>query len=167
MAMAGLLCAASSCELPIVDWTPVMIYIEATDAEGHSIISPDMPGMSLTFKGKTYTVQEPGVRTRAYAAIMSGLTAVPVSQTGDQTGDQAGGQVEYQLQFGEIDGADDMDEDITLDWPDGSKDVIHYHCSGHVEWPSPRCRPSLSQFSSRLHSSPSRLSRRSLRTIRL
>lgn len=138
MAIAWLVCMAASCELPIVDWAPVTVYIEATDAEGQSIISPEMPGMSLTFKGETYTVQDPGVRTRAYAAIMSGLIAVPVSQTEDQ----AGGQVEYQLQFGEIDGADDMDEDITLDWPDGSRDVIHYHCSGHIEWPSPRCNRS-------------------------
>ena len=42
-----------------------------------------------------------------------------------------GGVTLYRLNFGEIDGADDMDEDILLQWPDGSRDVIHYHCGNH------------------------------------
>ena len=55
---------ATACEglIPgslIVDWAPVEITIEAYDAAGNSIISPDMPGMSLTFKGTTYEVQDP------------------------------------------------------------------------------------------------------------
>ena len=41
----------------IVDWAPVNVYIEASDTDGNSIISPDMPGMTLTFKGETYTVK--------------------------------------------------------------------------------------------------------------
>ena len=42
----------------IIDWAPVDIYIDALDADGNSIISPEMPGMTLTFKGETYTVQD-------------------------------------------------------------------------------------------------------------
>ena len=45
----------------------------------------------------------------------------------------------YRLYFGEIDGADDMDEDIVLQWPDGSRDVIHYHCGNHHYGKNPSC----------------------------
>ena len=63
LALAGLV-FATSCEgiIPgglIVDWTPVEITIEAYDAAGNSIISPEMPGMTLTFKGTTYEVTDP------------------------------------------------------------------------------------------------------------
>lgn len=130
---------ATGCEMLggglIVDWTPVELFIEAVDADGKSIISPEMPGMTLTYKGETYTVQDPKMResapTRAYLAILYGLVARPVNQA-DQNS-------EYHLCFGEIDGAADMDEDILLHWPDGSEDVIHYHCSNHREWPEPKC----------------------------
>ena len=126
----------------IVDWAPVVISIEAVDAEGNSIISPDMPGMTLTFKGVTYTVKEVSIpvtipvalQTRAYNAVMAGLIAVPMYEID--------GEIVYRLEFGEIDGAADMDEDILLHWPDGSEDVIHYHCSDHREWPSIKCNRS-------------------------
>jgi hypothetical protein len=128
----------AGCGMMEVDWAPVEIYIEAVDAEGNSIISPHMPGMTLTFKGKTYTVRDAGapmeLQTRTYGAIMSGLVARPMDETD--------GQVVYHLVFGEIDGAADMDEDIRLNWPDGSEDVIHYHCSNHREWPSLDCKRS-------------------------
>ena len=117
----------------IVDWAPVKIYIEAVDADNNSIISPEMPGMSLTFQGTKYTVKAENseAETRAYFARMRGLIAVPKQ-------DESGKTV-YQLVFGEIDGAKDMDEDITLTWPDGSTDVIHYHCSDHKESRHPSC----------------------------
>lgn len=122
----------------IVDWAPVELTIEAYDAEGNSIISPEMPGMTLTFKGETYTVKdgtnpsEGEMQTKALPAIFYGLVARPVQ--GDQ-----GEIVGYILHFGEIDGAADMDEDLVLNWPDGSTDTIHYHCGNHREWPSPKC----------------------------
>lgn len=117
-------------ETPIVDWAPVEIYIYATDSKGHSIIQPYMPDMTLTFKGETYSVKDKNayydsIRTKAYLAVMHGLWAEPVDTTANPK--------EYRLYFGEIDGAADMDEDITLNWPDGSIDVIHYHCSDHNE----------------------------------
>lgn len=119
----------------IVDWAPVNVYIEAVDAEGNSIISPDMPGMTLTFKGETYTVRDvedrAGVSTRAYLATIAGLIAQPWMEVD--------GVILYRLVFGEIDGAADMDEDLVLEWPDGSRDVIHYHCSDHREGRNPKC----------------------------
>ena len=60
----------------IVDWAPVNVYMEAVDTDGNSIISPDMPGMTLTFKGETYTVRgvenQGDAQTKAYLAIMEG-----------------------------------------------------------------------------------------------
>ena len=41
------LMTASACERLIVDWAPVNVYIQATDNDGNSIISDDMPGMGL------------------------------------------------------------------------------------------------------------------------
>ena len=118
------LMTASACERLIVDWAPVNVYIQATDNDGNSIISDDMPGMSVTFKGETYTVQ-PAPKT--YLATMEGLIAEK---------NHAG---EYYLRFGEIDGAADMDEDLVLRWPDGSMDTIHYHCSDHKARRNPTC----------------------------
>ena len=144
----------------IVDWAPVEIYITATDDDGNSIISPEMQGMSLTFKGVTYNVQDSNVpghdenlscnvpdtdevakvsyreepETKAYLAILYGLKVEPYAEKE--------GVTEYRLKFGEIDGAADMDEDIVLRWPDGSSDTIHYHCSNHREGPNPKCNRS-------------------------
>lgn len=116
-----------------VDWAPVNITIQAYNTDGNSIISPEMPGMTLTFKGETYTVQKSQyeqIQTKTYASYLSGLIAYQIADG------------VYELWFGEIDGGADMDEDILLHWPDGSEDVIHYHCSNHIEWPSPSCKRS-------------------------
>lgn len=118
-----------------VDWAPVIIYIYATDTNGNSIISDNMPGMTLSFKGTTYTVKDwetavtESLKTKAYYARMIGLAAQP-----DNDG--------YRLFFGEIDGAADMDENIILSWPDGSQDTIHYHCSDHRYGKEPSCNRS-------------------------
>ena len=65
---------------------------------------------------------------------MYGLIAQPCMQPD--------GTIFYQLVFGEIDGAADMDEDLILNWPDGSEDVIHYHCSDHREGRNAKCNRS-------------------------
>ena len=130
-ALAFILCGCEkNIYSPIVDWTPVTIHIYATNSTGQSMIQPSMPGMSLTFKGETYSVMDKeayydSIRTRAYLAVMHGLLAEVVDSTANPK--------VYRLSFGEIDGAVDMDEDITLNWPNGSTDVIHYHCSNHNE----------------------------------
>ena len=118
------LMTASACGRLIVDWAPVNVYIQATDNDGNSIISDDMPGMSLTFKGEIYTVQ---LATKAYLARMEGLVA------------EKNAEGVFQLRFGEIDGSADMDEDLVLRWPDGSTDTIHYHCSDHKARRNPTC----------------------------
>lgn len=123
----------------IVDWAPVNINIEAIDNGGNSIISPEIQGMTLIYKGETYEVLDAekyyeAPQTKAYHAILHGLFAVPMYEVE--------GKTIYRLQFGEIDGAADMDEDIVLNWPDGSTDTIHYHCSDHREGRNPKCNRS-------------------------
>ena len=122
----------------IVDWAPVNIYIYATDKEGNSIIEPDMPGMTLTYKDRTYSVNDWNNRydtpTKAYLAQLYGLFAQEVEVRDSVT--------TYRLIFGEIDGAADMDEDIILNWPDGSVDTIHYHCSDHKGGKNFKCNRS-------------------------
>lgn len=124
----------------IIDWAPVNLNIEAVDASGNSIISPEMPGMTATFKGETYTVKEfiepygivrNDIPTKAYFAQIKGLLARKYAEVE--------GKPVYRLIFGEIDGAKDMDEDIVLKWPDGSQDIIHYHCSDHTHQPPITC----------------------------
>ena len=128
---SAFLCGCERNNGMIVDWSPVNIVIYATDSQGNSIISPDMPGMTLTFQGETYTVQDGPMHTKAYLAQMYGLYTQVIDTTASPR--------QYKLCFGEIDGAKDMDEDITLNWPDGSTDVIHYHCSDHREGKNPGC----------------------------
>lgn len=123
-------CGEKVIDTPIVDWNPVNITIYATDSAGNSIIQPQMPGMSLTFKGQEYTVTERHMwydsilSTKFYMPTMYGLYPESYQNAGDTT-------KYYRLVFGEIDGAADMDEDIILKWPNGTTDVIHYHCSDH------------------------------------
>jgi hypothetical protein len=141
----ALLAGLSSCngllntDPPIVDWAPVVVYIDAVDTQGNSIITDGMPGMSLTFQGKTYEAktekqawEDAHAQTKAYLARMYGLFTRKYE---DEDGDSR-----YYLVFGEIDGAADMDEDIVLHWPNGGVDTIHYHCSDHQESPVIRCK---------------------------
>jgi len=114
-----------------VDWAPVELCIEVQDSEGKDLLDPGNPdnvleGTTISFKGEVYKVAIAGseeIESRAYLALIYGLKL-------ERKSERSSG---YCLRFGEIDGAADMDEDLTLTWPDGSKDVIHYHCSDHNE----------------------------------
>ena len=126
-------------DTPIVDWYPVNVILTVQDSNGNDLLDPSREdtfahGTTLAFKGETYGVQailysssagKP--ETKAYLARIRGLQLdygnVWISQDVQRTC--------YYLVFGEIDGAVDMDEDLVVKWPDGSKDVITYHCSDH------------------------------------
>ena len=124
-------------EKPIVDWYPVNVIITLQDSAGNDLLDPSkenslVHGTTLTYKGEKYGVQSiigqvPATETKAYMARIRGLQLdygkVWISQDVQKTC--------HFLVFGEIDGAVDMDEDLVVKWPDGSKDVITYHCSDH------------------------------------
>lgn len=116
-----------------VDWAPVNLFIYAEDADGNDLIKDGMEGLTLTYKGETYEVTT-RESTRALLAHMYGLVFQESTEYSDASA------APNRLVFGEIDGAADMDEDIVLTWPDGSKNTIHYHCSNHREGRHPTCK---------------------------
>lgn len=133
LAMTALLAISCDVESYEVDWVPVNLYIYADDADGNNLIEEEMDGMTLTYKGKTYEVTT-CVSTRALPAHMYGLVFQNSKDYSNST------TAPNRLVFGEIDGAANMDEDIVLTWPDGSKNTIHYHCSNHKEGRHPSCK---------------------------
>lgn len=124
----------------VVDWAPVTLTIVVSDSEGHDLIHPDMEGASVVFQGKIYEVQTlPGVdaifpSTRYTITTIYGLFVQKCQYT-----DHSGFHHGYRLVFGDIDGALDMEEDITFKWKGGKTYTIHYSCSEHIAGPYPRC----------------------------
>ena len=117
----------------IVDWAPVDISITATDMYGNDLLDPlsnssIVYGTTLTFKNKTYEVEYDIINhydgAKAYMPYMYGLQL-------DTT--RVGEERLCRLLFGEIDGGADMDEDLVINWGNGTSDVINYHCWNHNE----------------------------------
>lgn len=125
----------------IVDWTPVSMWIKVQDKAGNDLLDPKNPdnlidGATVAFRGETYESSrqwyetgrpfEKEPQTKACLAIMYGLYLIDDSiLRPDSNG--------FSLLFGDIDGADDMDEDLVLTLADGTTADIHYHCSKHNE----------------------------------
>ena len=107
----------------ITGWAPVYLVVSVHDRDGNDLLDPEregnfFKGATLRFRGKTYTAKQPeDASSRAYETQIYGWILYK--------------QEVYYLFFGEIDGAADMDEDLVLQWPDGSSDTIHYHCAKH------------------------------------
>lgn len=123
---------------PTVDWYPVNLCVAVQDSLGNDLLDPDraenyFEGTSLIFRGRIYDVQgieeNPywSVGTKYYFPRMRGLLLAR------DTLYFTDGQKElcHFLVFGELDGAEDMDEDLVLQWRNGTRDTIHYHCSDH------------------------------------
>lgn len=107
----------------ITQWMPVNVFVRIRDKQGADLLDPERnasyyPNASIEYKGKVYPARQAGdIGSRAYQATIYGYYLI----------NQGG----WMLMFGEIDGAADLDEDLILRWPDGSKDIIHYHCGKH------------------------------------
>lgn len=123
-----------------VDWAPVTLHIYVSDAEGNNLVDPNyeqniLHGLSITYKGDTYeqvpfTDESDIIDTKTYVPTFLGLF------------NYADANNVWYVGFGEIDGELDMDEDLTINWPDGSTDVIHYHCSDHRSFYKVKCNRS-------------------------
>ncbi len=122
----------------IIDWYPVNVYLKVTDGNGTDLLDPENPdnmidGATITFQGKTYQSSREredlykGPETKDYLAQIYGLLLVKDSILMHE--DAEG----YSLAFGEIDGSEDMDEDLVVTLSDGTTGTIHYHCSDHNE----------------------------------
>lgn len=129
--------ALTSCEnefddIVITDWVPVSIELKVNDTMGNDLLNPENPdnvidGTTISFKGKIYEATRERVdggkwhnapETRAAAVRFCGLYLY----------DSPNG---FSLCFGQLDGAEDMDEDLVVTLPDGTTGTIHYHCSDH------------------------------------
>lgn len=114
----------------IWDFAPINFYITVQDAEGNNLLSPQTEGNILNqdikaiYRGKEYGLNEPVADTKAYLATMYGL----------RTWETEDGS--YLLSFGELQGESTYkDETLTLDWGDGTRDVITF--SSRLTWKSP------------------------------
>lgn len=134
-----------------MDWSPVEFAFKVVDQDGNDLLDPSNPdniveGTTLSFRGVTYNVgnlyhegeeikvMEEEVRTKAYFAEMRGFRLISSKIPWNELSGKG-----YTLVFGEIDGAEDMDEDILISWANGEQSTIHYHCSDHREGRNPRC----------------------------
>ena len=112
-----------SCNPPIMDWYPIMIYVKVSNAEGQNLLDSVTPNnfidkkisaewMGDTYMADTVSLWEKQHMTRMYLPKMDGL--MYVTKNGEQM-----------LYFGELAGDGDYDDEpLTIHWPDGSTDVI-------------------------------------------
>ena len=115
----------------IWDFAPINFYMTVQDAEGNDLLSPTTEGNILNqdikaiYKGKEYKLNELALpNTKAYLAILYGLHIVETEEG------------RCLLCFGELQGEDTYeDETITLDWGNGTTDVITF--SSRLTWKSP------------------------------
>lgn len=136
------------------NWEPVDISIVLSDATGNDLLDPSCPsnmldGTTIEFRGETYTID-----MEIYNAYESwkGMSFMTTSSGTAMTRSSAAEDVEmygvylvsdemsyvkkegrskYYLLIGQIDGAEDMNEDIIITWPDGRRNVVNYRCSDH------------------------------------
>ena len=111
----------------IWDFAPINFIIAVQDAEGNDLLSPLTEGHILEqdikaiYQGKEYKLNEQVAQTKAYLAVLRGLQTF-MTEDG-----------RYMLFFGELDGTDTYDnETLTLDWGDGTTDVITF--SSRLDW---------------------------------
>ena len=106
----------------IWDMHPVSYMIQVTDANGNDLLNPEFSGnltdqsVTATFRGEEYACRwsnrEEEITTRYYMPVFEGLFHV---QRFDGN---------YYLEFGELDGEKDYNDDLILNWGDGTQDVI-------------------------------------------
>ena len=121
-----------------LDWAPVNIYIQVADSAGNKLINPSdstiVDGTTVTYKGQTLNVSRArynsnvtpaGIKTRAYEPVFYGFELFNLKWLNSDYGNT------YAFHLGEIDGSKDMDEDIVINWANGTSNTIHYHCSNH------------------------------------
>lgn len=125
----------SSCDPdgPEIEWDfyPIEIYITLTGENGEDLLNPETPGSyaalatTATFQGQTYAKdefkEEDMQGTRYYMPIMHGIRTF-LRNDG-----------RYALVFGELDQTKTyMDEKLTIDWGNGTQDVITF--SSRIKW---------------------------------
>ncbi len=111
LAAVGLM--VNSC---IMDWVPVQIKVYVTDSNGTDLLDPSyeknlLDGVTMTYRGDVYQLT---ATTKYYMPTFYGFELYT-----DKDG-------KNYLYFGELDGADEYDDDFIITWKDGTQDIIHY-----------------------------------------
>lgn len=101
----------------IIDWYPITLQIHVIDPKRQiNFVSDNYNDIihttTLTYKGKTYSVEKK--ISKAYMPFFEGLTID--SSAVDQPF----------FYFGELDGAEDFDDDFVITFADGSSETIHF-----------------------------------------
>lgn len=121
----------------IVDWSPIEILISVSDNNGVDLLDSTktdfVKGITLKYKDKTYPVSNSlynshfkylgSARTKYYLPSMFGLQLLPWKAV---RAFYLYAQEHYYLYFGELDGSESRDDTFTIDWGDGTKDVIRF-----------------------------------------
>ena len=115
----------------IWDFAPINFTLSVQDEQGNDLLNPQTEGNILNqdikaiYQEKTYRMDELAMPvTKAYMAILYGLRHVEAEDG------------RWLLRFGELQGERTYDnETITLDWGDGTSDVITF--SSRLTWNSP------------------------------
>ena len=115
----------------IWDFIPIEIYITLTDENGADLLNPDTPGSyaalatTATFRDKTYAkdeFKEEDIQKTRY--IMPKMRGIRTFLRNDGR---------YALAFGELDQTTTYkDEKLTIDWGNGTQDVITF--SSRIKW---------------------------------
>lgn len=112
------LCSCAKC----IDWVPVTFQIRVQDEQGKDLLDPAndntwLIGTKIHYKGVIIDIDETGISapaTKAYPATYQGFRLEKGSDY-------------YYLAFGEFDGGSEYnEEDMMIQWPDGSINVITY-----------------------------------------
>lgn len=114
--MAVLMSFAVSCMM--VDWVPVVLYVQVQDEAGNDLLNPDngnewLAGTTITHAGIVVDL-DLSPATKTYLAQYNGFRVERFN----------GG---YALSFGEFSGENEYaDSEFYISWPDGKTDVISY-----------------------------------------
>lgn len=134
VAAVALLCTFASCNTksdPAVLWYPVNLMIFVQDQNGNDLMDPENPynmieGTSFNWEAKDYV---PVMELPTLDKYRLSLLNTSIFEDEDAKSLPRQG---YFLNFGEIDGALDMDAIMYLTLPEGPMHEIKYHCGNHV-----------------------------------
>jgi hypothetical protein len=108
-------------EYIISDWYPIELWIYIQDQDGKDLLDYDSENyigndFMLTYKDKTYRIQTKDKVSKVYKPEFDGLVLVYDND-----------KKKYSAYFGELEGYAEYNDDFTITWKDGSKDIIHFY----------------------------------------
>lgn len=129
------------------DIAPINFQIEVYDQAGANLVDPKHP-QSIT---KTSTTIQMGEKVyplksleQARRSGQSGLRYYMPSFHGFTYARSYGKDAKWMLSFGEFDGAQNHNQEVTLHWGNGQKDVLSY--TNQIKWTGKRGEPKITRI---------------------